>query len=115
MVYFQKRGNKYGAKSSIYNGISYHSKKEAGRAQELDLLKKAGEIKDWERQHKIDLKVNGYHICNYYIDFKVTHNNGDIELEEVKGFETEVWRLKWKLTEAILSKENPEIKLTVIR
>lgn len=107
-----RRGNKYGAKSSIYDGIQYHSKLEAKYAADLDLLKKAGEIKGWERQVKIPLEVNGFHIANYYVDFRIEHNNGTIEYVEVKGFETEVFRLKWKIFEAIMS-EIPDVKLTV--
>ena len=114
MVWYQKRGNKYGAKSTIYNGISYHSKKEAGYAGELDLMIKAGEIESWQRQKRISLDVDDFHICNYYIDFIVCHNDGTIEYVEVKGFETEVWRLKWKLFEALYSNKK-NIKLTVIK
>lgn len=107
-----RRGSKYGARSSTYNGIQYHSKLEAQYAIDLDLLKKAGEIEGWERQVKIPLDVNGFHIANYYVDFVVTHKNGIKEFVEVKGFETEVWRLKWKLFEALMS-DKPDIKLTV--
>lgn len=114
MIYRIKRQNKYNASSTIYNNTAYHSKKEAAYAKELDLRKKAGDIKDWERQVRISLDVNGYHICNYYIDFKIIHNDGSIELVEVKGFRTEVWRLKWKLFEAIYSKRHPEVELTII-
>ena len=114
MTYLQRWGNKYGAKSSIYNGRTYHSKKEAGRAQELDLLIKAKDIKGWEPQYKIDIKVNGYHICNYYIDFRIFENDGTETLEEVKGFETDIWRLKWKLTEALYG-DDPNIHLRIIK
>ncbi len=88
------------------------SKKEAGAARDLDLMIKAKEIKSWERQVRIPLDVNGYHICNYIIDFVVEHNDGTKEYLEIKGFETEVWRLKWKLFEALYGKK-PNIKLTV--
>ena len=114
MIWHLKNQNKYRAQSTIYNGISYHSKKEATYAQELDLLKKAGEIKDWERQVKIDLEVNGYHIANYYVDFKIENKDGSIEYHEVKGFSTETWRLKWKLFEALYG-DLPDVKLVVIR
>ena len=115
MWYQRKRASKYGAKSSNYNGIQYHSKTEAGYAADLDLLKKAGEIKEWSRQIKISLDVNGRHIANYYCDFRVVTKDGSIELHEVKGFETEVYRLKRLLLEATYLKEHPEIKYIVIR
>lgn len=107
-------GNKFGAKSSSYNGILYHSKKEAGYAAELDLRLKAGDIKAVQRQVKIDLVVNGYHITNYYIDFVITHNDDLNEYIEVKGFETPEWKLKWKLFEALFGNQ-PNTKLTIVK
>ena len=106
-----KKQNKYNNQSKEYNGRYYHSKKEAAYAQELDLLKKAGEIKDWKPQHRVSLDVNGYHICNYIVDFLVTNKYGEEELHEVKGFETDLWRIKRKLLEAIY----PDIKYIVIK
>lgn len=117
MVYFQKTYNKYGAKSTEYNGIRYHSKFEAGYAAELDLRVKAKDIKSWERQVKLDLKVNGQHITNYYIDFIVTYNDGSREFVECKGLEMEVWKMKWRILEATFDefKKTPDDKLTVIK
>lgn len=117
MTWYLRKGNKYHNISSTYDGIQYHSKKEAGYAAELNLRKKAGDIKDWERQVPLSLDVNGFHICNYYIDFIVHHNDGLLEYVEIKGFETDVWRLKFKLAEALLSERinKGEIKLTVIK
>jgi len=106
--------NKYGNISKVYNNRLYASKKEARYAQELDLRKKARDIKSWRPQIKIDLQSNGHHICNYYIDFEITHNDDSIEFVEVKGFETEVWRLKWKIFESIYG-HNPNYTLTVVR
>ncbi|KKM67559.1 hypothetical protein LCGC14_1469900 [marine sediment metagenome] len=114
-MYLEKRQNKYFAKSSIYNEISYHSIKEAEYAQELDLRIKAKDIKSWERQVRIDIKVYDQHICNYYIDFVVTHNDKSLEYIEVKGFETETWRLKWKMFEAMFNHDHPDIVLTIVR
>lgn len=113
-MYLVRRGRKYGNVEQEYDGITYHSKKEAMYAWELDIRKKAKDIKSWERQVKIELDVGKYHICNYYIDFVVHHNDGIKEFVEVKGFETEVWRLKWKLFEALYS-EKKNVRLTVIK
>lgn len=111
MAYYNKKQNKYGAVKQTFNGRSYHSKKEAAYAQDLYLLQKAGEIKEIIPQFKLELNVNGLHICNYYMDF-VTIDNEDVQtLHEVKGFETPLWRLKWKLTQALLEAgEIPRIK-----
>lgn len=109
-----RRGSKFGAKRQLYEGYTYHSKKEAAYAAELDLRKRAGDIKDWKRQVKISLDVNGYHITNYYVDFMIEHNDTSLEYVEVKGFETDVWRLKWALFEALYS-HLPNVALTVVR
>lgn len=104
-MWYQKSGNKYHAKSTIYNGRSYHSKLEAGVAEELDWRLKAKDIKSWKPQIPIELRVNGELICKYYVDFEVENNDGVIEWIEAKGFETEIYRLKAKLLEAIYKKE----------
>lgn len=116
-MYLQKSGNKYHAHSTQYEGQTYHSKLEAAYAQELDLRVKAKDIKGWDRQVRLDLKVNGMHICNYYIDFIAYNNDGSKEYIEVKGFETEVWRMKWKILEATFDefKDDPDDSLTVIK
>lgn len=98
--------NKYGATKQHYNGYSYDSKLEASYAQELDWLIKANEIERWERQFKLSLDVNGIHICNYYVDFKVYYIDGRIEYHEVKGYETDVWKMKWKLSHALYPDNN---------
>lgn len=88
------------------------SKFEAGKAQELELLKRAGEIKDFQEQVKIPLVVNGYHICNYFIDFVIQHNDGEVEYLETKGWATDTWKLKWKLFESLY--DVPGNVLTVV-
>jgi hypothetical protein len=98
-------GSKYGSKTKEYNGRLYHSRKEAKYAQELDLLKKAGEILDWKPQFRLNLAVNGYHITTYIADFLVTAKDGTEEIHEVKGFQTQLFNIKWKLCEAIYSKK----------
>ena len=98
-MYYKR--NKYNNVRQTYNGFSYDSKLEAEHAQNLDFLKKAGIVKDWERQVKISLDIGDVHIANYFIDFKVFFEDGRIEYHEVKGAETDVWRMKWKLSKAL--------------
>lgn len=74
---------------------------EAAFAAELDLRVKAKDIKGWDRQVKIPLDVNGRNIANYYCDFVLHHNDGSDEYVEIKGFQTEIFRLKRKLFEAL--------------
>ncbi len=112
---FERRYNKYKAEKQTFNGRSYHSKKEANYAVQLAWLKKIGEIKEIIPQYKLDLRVNGIHITNYFIDFKVEYTDGRVELIEVKGFETDLWHLKWKLTEALIDEIEPGSKLILIK
>lgn len=111
MKYIYSKKPKYGSQKQSYGGRNYHSIKEANYAFELDMRIKAGEIKSYDNQYKIELYVNGIHICNYFIDFRVELNDGSYEYHEVKGFETDMWRLKWKLTKAIF----PEYNLVLIK
>jgi hypothetical protein len=84
-------------------------KKEADYAQELDLLVKVGEIKSWERQVPIELRVNGKKICTYTMDFITITKEGHEKWIEVKGFETPEWRLKWKLLDALFPDQDKEV------
>jgi hypothetical protein len=108
VMWYQTK-SKYHNKSSVYDGYYYASKLEAGHAQNLDILKKAGKVKKWERQIPIDLMANGVKICRYYCDFKVWWKDGRVTLEETKGIETDVYRIKRKLLEALYLPAHPEI------
>lgn len=99
-----------------YNGIVYHSKLEAQHAAKLDLLLRYREmlpfrLLTWVRQVRMPITVNGVFICNYFADFRLLYDNGDQEVHECKGFETEVWKIKEKLVRACY----PGIKLIIIR
>lgn len=113
MTWYQTK-SKYKNISSVYDGYYYASKLEAGHAQNLDLLKKAGKIKDWEKQVTIELGAydckGKYHkICNYRCDFKVFWVDGRITLEETKGLEMDTFKFKRKLLEEFYLPEHPEI------
>lgn len=111
---FYKTPNKYGSVRQTVNGYSYMSKLEAKYAFELDLRVKAKDIKSWERQVKVELKgENGSKVCNYFVDFLITHNDGLLEYVEVKGFITDLWKLKWKLFEDKMGKD-ARYKLTIV-
>ena len=109
---WNKRYVYYNTKKVKVNGKQYDSKFEAGKGQELELLKKSGEIVDFDTHLRIPLQVNGYHICDYYIDFAVYHKDETTEYIETKGYPTEVWKLKWKLFCA-LYEDDPNVKITL--
>lgn len=97
--------SKYGNKFEKAGGRLYDSKKEARYSEQLELRKLAGEIAEIHPQYCLMLDVNGKHVCKYYVDFMVILKDGTIEYHEVKGFETDVWRIKWKLAKAIYGEE----------
>ena len=83
------------------DGITFHSKKEANRWSELQLLVRAGEIRDLKRQVKYSLDVNGVHICNYYADFTyVDCKTETLVVEDSKGRRIQPYPIKAKLMKA---------------
>jgi len=68
-----------------YNGVKYHSKKEAAYAQKLDWLKKDGEVLEWKRQVNYKLAIQGLLITTYRLDFLVMYSSGGVEYVDVKG------------------------------
>lgn len=116
VAYFQRKSNnKFRSVKTEYGGNWFHSKGEAGYAMELDWRIKAGEIKSYQRQYKIELNVNGVHICNYFVDFKVINKTGGIEFHEYKGFSTSTFLMKWKLLQALINEIEPGADLIMIK
>src|SRR5687768_11950992 len=77
--------NKYNARKTEYNDLTYDSGKEAKYAQTLDLMKKAGQIKSWERQVPLTVEAEGKPIFTTKVDFRVTTKTGGIQWHEVKS------------------------------
>lgn len=97
------------AKRTTFKGIPFKSKLEADYAHYLEILRLGKEVKSWEYEGKnccFRLIVNGFDVGGYTIDFKVVYTNGVIELVEVKGYETPIWRIRWKLLKACYPGEN---------
>lgn len=97
------RWNKYGSKKTEVDGVTFDSKKEAKRYQELRILEKAGEIKDLRRQVKFELipsqRINGKvaeRAVEYRADFVYTQD-GQTIVEDTKGFRTKDYIIKRKL------------------
>jgi hypothetical protein len=95
--------NKYGAQRAEYRGVVYASKAEARHAAFLDLRIKAGEVSGWTPQVRFPLVVNGTKVGAYVADFQVWGCGLPAVrwIEEVKGFETPVWKLKRRLMAAL--------------
>jgi len=94
--------SKYLNKKVEIDGFKFDSKKEGNRYLELKLLLKAKKITDLYLQPDFILqdsfKLNGktHSAIKYVADFKYTEN-GAIVIEDVKGFLTDVYRIKKKL------------------
>lgn len=100
--------SKYGNRKAVVDGFTFDSEKEARFYTTLKLRKKAGEIKDFKKQHKMSIEVNGIHIANYFLDFLVEHPDGTLEYIDIKAkkkdgkfLTTDTFQLKKKLVEAI--------------
>lgn len=101
----KKQGYIRNAESTFYDGRKFRSKKEAGYAQHLDILKKADDESErvvaWEYEPKIEVLCAGKRVFTYSIDFRVTYADDRIEYIEIKGFETAYWKLKFNVVEAV--------------
>ena len=103
--------NKYNNVPKRYNGRTYHSTLEAEFAQVLDLMKKGKLIKEIKPQPSFRLDVNGKHICNIIPDFFVIDKDDQEIIYEVKGKETDTWKIKAKLFQALY----PQYKYEVVK
>lgn len=98
--------NKYSAKKTVVDGKKFDSKAEARRYSELMLLQRSGKISDLKLQKTYQLiprfTKNGitYRAVNYIADFEYIEN-GSIIVEDVKGFRTDVYKIKRKLFEYV--------------
>lgn len=99
--------NKYHNKKVTVDGITFDSVKEARRYSELILLQRTGKIKDLRRQWKYVLIPSQYaevdgkrkcieRECTYVADF-VYLQDGEIIVEDTKGFRTPEYKIKRKL------------------
>lgn len=108
--------NKYRNKKVIVEDYVFDSIQESRRYKELKLLLKAGQISNLELQPHFLLqdsfKKNGktYRKIEYIADFKYIEEGKTI-VEDVKGMQTDVFKLKRKLFE----KKYPDLELRIIK
>lgn len=89
---FRGGGNKYNAVKTKVDGIVFDSKKEALRYRQLSLLQTAEKISE------LKLQVTFKFACGvkYVADFTYVEDGKKIA-EDVKGYRTDVYRLKAKM------------------
>lgn len=90
---------KYKSHITEVEGIRFHSKKEASRYLVLANLEKEGKIKGLKLQPKFTLIPKSKHgrEIRYIADFEYYLDDGTYVVEDVKGFRTDVYRLKKRL------------------
>lgn len=105
-----KKHNKYSNKwTECRQHHQHQSKLEARYCDRLQLLLKAKEIYHYTTQMSFELMVEGQHICNHIVDFVVIKKDA-AEIHEIKGYPTEVWKLKKRLFEIMY----PQYKYIVL-
>lgn len=82
--------HKYNAVRTEVLGRTYASKMEAAYAAKLHARKAAGEIVGWLEQ--VPLYLPGG--VRYTIDFQIFEADGTVRAVEVKGAESEAWKLR---------------------
>ena len=106
--------SKYRNKITELDGIKFHSAKEAKRYSELKLLEKAGKIHSLMLQVPYQLiepmRINGkyYRAISYYADFVYVENNNTV-CEDVKGMQTDIFKIKMRLMKQV---HGIDIKIT---
>ena len=95
----QPKRNKYNVapkEQRTYGGRTYDSKAEMVYAQQLDVWKQAGAVKEWFPQVPFILHApSGEKIGSYVADFRVNWADGSVTWVDVKGLMTPLSR--WKI------------------
>ena len=92
-----QKWHKYNAKPTVVDGIRFDSKKEAKYYSELKHRVTYGEVDFFLRQVPIHLTGN----VRFVIDFQEFHSDGTVHFVDVKGTQTEVFKIKKKQAEAL--------------
>jgi len=96
--------NKYKNKTVEYHGIKFDSKKEMAYYLKLKILQEKGLIeqlelqKEYELQPSFKIKDKTYRKITYKTDFSyISKEDNKLHIVDVKGFKTEVYKLKKKM------------------
>jgi len=97
-TFWKKTTNKYHNKRCKCNlGHIHDSRFEAGHCNHLQLLQKAGEIKEFRSQKSFQLhSAKGKTVCSHIVDFLITFPDDRQVVHECKskGTVTQIWKLK---------------------
>jgi hypothetical protein len=92
-----KKKHKYNAKKTVVNGLTFDSIKESNYYLDLVLAKQSGELINFYTQ--VPFRLPGK--TRYILDFLEVWKNGVIKHVDVKGVETQTFRLKKRQVEEI--------------
>lgn len=94
--------NKYHNIKTVVDGITFDSKREAFYYRLFKKQEELGHIKDLKLQVPFKFILNGKKIFTYKADFTYINSNCDnyLQVVDVKGVQTPVFKLKKKLIEA---------------
>lgn len=95
MTWARRSRQKFGNVPTVVDGIRFASKAEAARYSELVMLEKSGAVRWFIRQPSFDIGAG----IRYVADFLIVWDDGRVTVEDVKGIETEAFKLKRKLFE----------------
>lgn len=109
--------SKYYNKPVDYDGHHFDSKAERDRYIELKLMENMGVIQGLEMQKKYVLQEKGkypsgkrYAEISYVADF-VYQYEGKTVVEDVKGYKTDIYRMKKKLMAGVYGIEVQEVRV----
>ena len=110
---------KYNARKTVVNGITFDSKLEAERYEQLLLLERAGEISDLILQPEFQILRGWIHPgtgekikSRFYVgDFQyLEFKTNKIVVEDTKGVKTPLFDMKWSLVKS----QYPEIEFRLL-
>ena len=91
---------KYRNRKTVVDGITFDSAAEARRWEVLRMLERTGAISGLERAVSFPLAVQGVEVGKYVADFVYYWPNRERVIEDVKGVQTAVFRLKARIMAA---------------
>jgi len=98
-----KGKSKYRNVPTVIDGHRFASKAEAKRYNELKLLQASGQVRWFIRQPRFDLPDGIIYVADFLVVWaadELSFEPGQVSVEDVKGVETDVFRLKRKLFES---------------
>jgi hypothetical protein len=97
------RKSKYRNVATVIDGHRFASKAEAARYSELKLLQASGQVRWFIRQPRFDLPDGITYVADFLVVWcadELSFEPGQVTVEDVKGVETDVFKLKRKLFES---------------